>query len=669
MTRTTLKAYYRIKPLIPRRIQLLIRRALAQVKLRTQADVWPIDEKASAPPPNWRGWPDGKRFAFLITHDVDTGKGQDNCRHLAELERSLGFTGSYNFVPERYQVREDLRNYLAENGFEVGVHGLNHDGKYYNSYKVFAERSLKINRYMREWNSVGFRSPSMLHNLKWIHALDIEYDSSTFDTDPFEPQPDGARTIYPFWVPSANGNGEGYVEIPYTMPQDFTLYVLLRHKNIDAWKRKLDWIASKGGMALMLIHPDYININEGRNGHEKYPLELYSEFLRYIHERYKGEYYHVLPRELAEFWKANYVVDLTDHRDSFVDKATKNRKIWIDMDNSPHVPFFKPIIEELSNKGFSVVLTARDCAQTCGLADQSSLRYERIGRHFGKNKLLKVCGLLIRALQLIPFVVKSRPALALSHGSRSQIVLASIWGIPTVMFFDYEYIQLIKPTWAILPEVIPDEAIKLDKGRIFRYPGIKEDVYVPDFSPNSSILSELGLNEKEFIITIRPPATNAHYHKAQSEILFNAVMDRFGQMNDVRMVLLPRNKSQETSIKTRWPDLVSKGRVIIPEQVVDGLNLIWHSDIVISGGGTMNREAAALGVPVYSIFRGEIGAVDRFLAEKGKLILLENVKDIRDKVCLEKRAVHVCPERNSNGTLEKIVNTLVTLMDREGMGA
>jgi uncharacterized protein len=140
-------------------------------------------------------------------------------------------------------------------------------------------------------------------------------------------------------------------------------------------------------------------------------------------------------------------------------------------------------------------------------------------------------------------------------------------------------------------------------------------------------------------------------------------------MNDVRMVLLPRNKSQETSIKTRWPDLVSKGRVIIPEQVVDGLNLIWHSDIVISGGGTMNREAAALGVPVYSIFRGEIGAVDRFLAEKGKLILLENVKDIRDKVCLEKRAVHVCPERNSNGTLEKIVNTLVTLMDREGMGA
>jgi uncharacterized protein len=663
MSKTTLKAYYQIKPLIPRRLQLLVRRALAQVKLRTHANVWPIDEKAAMPPSNWKGWPGGKRFAFLITHDIDTGKGQDNCRHLAELERKLGFTGSYNFVPERYRVREDLRNYLTDNGFEVGVHGLNHDGKYYNSYKIFAARSRKINRYMREWNSVGFRSPSMLRNLKWIHDLDIKYDSSTFDTDPFEPQPDGVRMIYPFWVPPDNGN-EGYVEIPYTMPQDFTLYIILRHRNIDVWKRKLEWIVSKGGMALMLIHPDYINIDEGRNGYEKYPLKFYSEFLRYIHEMYKGEYYHVLPRELAEFWKTNHVDDLTKFQDLFIDKAVQNRKIWIDLDNSPHVPFFKPIIEDLSNKGFPVVLTARDCAQTCELADRTRFRYERIGRHFGKNKLLKICGLMIRALQLIPFVIRSKPALALSHGSRSQIVSASILGIPTVMIFDYEFIQLIKPTWAILPEVIPDEAIKLDKGRIFRYPGIKEEVYVPAFSPKSSILSDLGLNEMDFIITIRPPATNAHYHKAQSEVLFNAVIDQFGQLDGVRMVLLPRNKAQEVSIKAKWPELVSNGRIIIPVEVVDGLNLIWHSDIVISGGGTMNREAAALGVPVYSIFRGEIGAVDRYLAEKGKLILLESVKDIRDKVCLSKRTIHGYPERNSNRTLESIVNTLVVLIGR-----
>ena len=121
------------------------------------------------------------------------------------LEREMGFVGSYNFVPERYHVREDLRDYLTGNGFEVGVHGLKHDGKYYNSRKIFQGRSRKINRYIKDWDSVGFRSPSMLHNLDWLHALDIEYDASTFDTDPFEPQPDGVGTIFPFWVPSGNG--------------------------------------------------------------------------------------------------------------------------------------------------------------------------------------------------------------------------------------------------------------------------------------------------------------------------------------------------------------------------------------------------------------------------------------------------------------------------------
>ena len=246
-----LKTYYQIKPLIPRRLQIAMRRLRARIKLRTHADVWPIDEKAATPPKDWKGWPDGKRFAFVMTHDVETARGRTVAAPSIDLERELGFIASYNFVPERYKVREELRNYLTENGFEVGVHGLNHDGKYYNSRAIFRERAMKINRYMKDWESVGFRSPSMLHNLDWLHDLDIEYDSSTFDTDPFEPQPDGIGTIFPFWVPSGNGK-EGYVEIPYTLPQDFTLFILMKQKNIDIWKRKLDWIASKGGMALML---------------------------------------------------------------------------------------------------------------------------------------------------------------------------------------------------------------------------------------------------------------------------------------------------------------------------------------------------------------------------------------------------------------------------------
>ena len=302
MDSNILKAYYQIRPFVPRRIQLAVRRVLARAQLQTYSEVWPIDERTAAPPANWKGWPNQKRFALLITHDIDASKGQENCRVLAELERDMGFIGSYNFVPERYRVREDLRQYLADNGLEVGVHGLNHDGKYYNSRKIFQRRSRKINQYLREWGSVGFRSPSMLHNLEWIHALDIEYDSSTFDTDPFGPQSDGVGTIFPFWVPSANGS-EGYVEIPCTMPQDFTLFILLQQTNVDTWKRKLDWIVSKGGMVLMLVHPDCMHLGEGGRGIAEYPLMLYANFLQYIRDTYNGQYYNVLPRDLARFWK------------------------------------------------------------------------------------------------------------------------------------------------------------------------------------------------------------------------------------------------------------------------------------------------------------------------------------------------------------------------------
>jgi len=347
-----------------------------------------------------------------------------------------------------------------------------------------------------------------------------------------------------------------------------------------------------------------------------------------------------------------------------VERGLRKKTIWIDLENTPHVPFFKPIIDELSKKGFSVVLTARNCAQTCGLADRNGFRYKRVGKHFGKNKLFKIIGLLIRALQLMPFILREKPALALSHGSRSQVVAAYLLRIPSVMIFDYEFVQVVKPTWVILPEVVPDVAFNIDNRRIFKYPGIKEDVYVPTFTPDSVILGDLGLKGNELIITIRPPATEAHYHNAQSEVLFNAVIEHFGQKNDARMILLPRSKTQEIDIKNKWPVLVSMGRIIIPEQVVDGLNLIWHSDFVISGGGTMNREAAALGVPVYSIFRGKIGAVDKFLEKTGKLILLENIDDINNKISVVKRdPTSRKVGKNHNKTLDSIVSTIISLMN------
>jgi peptidoglycan/xylan/chitin deacetylase (PgdA/CDA1 family) len=294
-------AYYQLKPLIPRRVQIMLRSAMILRKRFACRDVWPIDERAGMVPPGWSGWPCGKQFALVLTHDVDTAKGHAQCEQLMELERRLKFYSSFNFVPERYTVSSELRKLLETNGFEVGVHGLRHDGNLFASKEKFQEESAHINRYLKEWRSVGFRSPCMYHNLEWIADLDIEYDASTFDTDPFEPQPDGVTTIFPFLVSRGSDHKE-YVELPYTLPQDFTLFILMKEKTINIWKRKLDWIAEHGGMVLVNTHPDYMCFDDKRPKLEEYPSRLYEEFLYYIRTRYEGKYWHALPKDVSRFW-------------------------------------------------------------------------------------------------------------------------------------------------------------------------------------------------------------------------------------------------------------------------------------------------------------------------------------------------------------------------------
>jgi len=169
------------------------------------------------------------------------------------------------------------------------------------------------------------------------------------------------------------------------------------------------------------------------------------------------------------------------------DIESKPKKIWIDLDNTPHVPFFNPIIKELEKAGFRVVLTARDCQQTCGLADTLKLEYRCIGKHHGKNKLSKVVGLLNRSLRLLPTIIKEKPILAVSHGSRAQMLVAKVLGIKSVLIHDYEHVKALaffKPTYLVYPEVIPTASIHTNIDSIFRYPGIKEDVYVPYFIPD-----------------------------------------------------------------------------------------------------------------------------------------------------------------------------------------
>jgi len=346
-------------------------------------------------------------------------------------------------------------------------------------------------------------------------------------------------------------------------------------------------------------------------------------------------------------------------------KRKKRPTIWIDLDNSPHVPFFAPISDELKSRGCSIVVTARDAYQVRELADLFHMDHKLVGRHQGKSAVRKVLGLGIRAWQLLPTALREKPDLALSHGSRSQLIVGAALKIPSILLIDYECAKrlgVITPTWFMCPEVIPSNVFKCSPNRVLKYPGIKEDVYVPQFIPDSDVRPKLGLRHDDLVVTVRPPATEAHYHRRASDELFDSAINFLSRKSEVKVVLLPRNDKQAVQLRNQWPSLFSSQKLRIPQQVVDGLNLIWHSDLVISGGGTMNREAAALGIPVYSTFRGEIGAVDQYLSESGRLVLLETAADLESKIKLARRTISNKPQTRNRPALANIVNQVMGIV-------
>ena len=664
--------YYHLKPAIPRAVQISARRLIAAHKRKVTRAVWPIDPSASKKPQNWRGWPDNKRFALVLQHDVDSIKGLNNCARLMALERQLNSRSSFNFVPEDYYTPRDLRASLADSGFEVGVHGLKHDGKLFKHPSGFYKQAPRIDYYLKEWRAVGFTSPSMLRNLPLMAELDIEHGCSTFDTDPFEPHSDGVGTIFPFYARNESGT-KSYVELPYTLPQDHCLFVIHREKDIRIWKEKLDWIADSGGMALLNSHPDYMNFVGTECSLEEYPVSFYTDLLEYIQTKYSGQYWHALPREIARFWRT--AVPLQSERDTVTTDsktssmpAPQGAKIWIDLDNTPHVPFFIPIIKELERRGHQVLLTARDAFQVCELAAKRGLLVNKIGHHYGKNPVMKVIGLFRRSAQLISFSRRYRPDIALSHGARSQILLGNLLRIPTILIADYEHARTLRialPKWLIIPEALSAEKLPLKFFRIRPYPGIKEDVYVPSFTPDPLLLDQLGLHGEDIVITVRPPADEAHYYNPESDVLMVELMSRISQVPGIRVVLLPRNEHQEQHLRTHHPDWFTESKTIVPSQALDGLNLLWYSDLVVSGGGTMNREAAALGIPVYSIFRGKTGAVDRMLEREGRLTLIQSPEEVWTKIRIEKRTKNLLPDKEPRPALTKILFNIENIIEIE----
>jgi uncharacterized protein len=348
--------------------------------------------------------------------------------------------------------------------------------------------------------------------------------------------------------------------------------------------------------------------------------------------------------------------------------------IWIDLDNTPHVPFFGPIIRELEGRGHRVEVTARDAFQVCELADELGIAYRPIGRHWGGNPIMKVIGLLYRSAQMLPFCLSQRPDLALSHGSRSQVLLSKVLRIPTVVADDYEGSRTIPfglPKWMLVPDAIPQSALArgLDRRRLRFYRGLKEDVYVPDFKPDPSLLDELGLGPDQTIVTVRPPADEAHYRDPHSDLLFAELMSRICGTPGIRAVLLPRNHAQGRSLRETHPDWFSDGRVLIPSRALNGLNLLWYSDLVVSGGGTMNREAAALGIPAFSIFGGKIGAVDSALEREGRLTIIRTADEVRVKIPFTQRDKSGQPDSSPRPALVDILGYIEEIIRLERTGA
>jgi predicted glycosyltransferase len=308
-------------------------------------------------------------------------------------------------------------------------------------------------------------------------------------------------------------------------------------------------------------------------------------------------------------------------------------RVWIDITNSPHVVFFRPLVALLANRGHDVSITARDFAQTVELLEDEGLEHTVVGPpHGGASRIRKVQAMGSRLRALRRFAGPRGFDLALSHASHELPLVARSLRIPSSYAFDYEFalaqhsIGCRSATRVVVPAAIPQA--RLDRlgaraPRVRRYPGLKEEYYLRDFRPDPSALEELGLDRSRVIAVVRTPPEVSLYHR-HGNPLFTRVIERLGSDPGVHAVALPRTPAQRMALTARGlPSLV------VPPRAVDALSLVALADLVVSAGGTMNREAAALGTPVWTTFAGRIGAVDEGLVEDGRLQVLQSVDDLR----------------------------------------
>jgi uncharacterized protein len=300
-------------------------------------------------------------------------------------------------------------------------------------------------------------------------------------------------------------------------------------------------------------------------------------------------------------------------------------KVWVDLTNSPHVLVLAPVIRRLEQQGHEVEVTARDFAQTLQLCDRLGIGHYAIGRHRGASRADKAIGLAGRSFELWRFARGRGFDLALGHGSNDITVAARMLGIPCSTMFDYEWatvqhnVNCRLAQAVVVPDVIPVERLERygAAGKLRRYPGLKEEYYLYDFEPDPSVLTELRLNPAEPIAVVRTPPAVSLYHRFEND-LFAQVLQR---LRGAQTVVLPRTREQRDELET-------SGGFIVPENAIDAQSLIAYADLVVSAGGTMNREAVALGTPVFTVFEGRMGAVDERLIAEGRLRKLSSPEEV-----------------------------------------
>jgi len=290
-------------------------------------------------------------------------------------------------------------------------------------------------------------------------------------------------------------------------------------------------------------------------------------------------------------------------------------RIWVDCTAAAHPLVLRPVIERLRDRGDEVEITTREYGQTVGILERLGLEHEVIGSHADGATAAKGFAVARRSRALGAWARPRRFDLALGHGSVDLAVVSTLLRVPSAQMQDYEYAGLQRQLAfraarrVLVPDAIGPEAMRragAAEDKLFRYPGLKEDYYLADFRPDPAVLGELGIDPAAVLAVVRPPPETSAYHERNP--VYDAVLERLAGEPGVTAVVIPRSKAQDAAVRAR-----SDPSLIVPERAIDAQSLIAYADLVVGAGGTMNREAVALGTPVYTIFSGRMGAVDEAL--------------------------------------------------------